>query len=37
MKSKKLDAEISMLSNEYEAVKNLISKNIEKTFTMFSN
>lgn len=36
MKAKKLDAEISTLSTEYDTVKNLISKNIEKTFTMFS-
>lgn len=36
MKSKKLDAEISTLTSEYDTVKNLISKNIEKTFTMFS-
>ncbi|MBD5401733.1 hypothetical protein HDR58_02870 [bacterium] len=37
MKSKKLDAEISSLSTEYDTVKNLISKNIEKTFTIFSS
>ncbi len=36
VKSKKLDAEISSLTSEYDTVKNLISKNIEKTFTMFS-
>lgn len=37
MKTKKLDAEISALSTEYDTVKNLISKSIEKTFTMFQN
>lgn len=37
MKSKKLDAEISILTTEYETVKTLITKSIEKTFTMFSN
>lgn len=37
IKTKKLDAEISSLSNEYETVKSLISKSIEKTFAMFSN
>lgn len=37
MKSKKLDLEISTLSTEYETVKGLISKSIEKTFAMFSN
>ena len=35
MKSKKLDAEISSLSAEYDTVKQLISKSIEKTFQMF--
>ena len=35
--AKKLDAEISALSTEYDTVKNLISKSIEKTFTMFSS
>ena len=37
MKSKKLDAEISSLSAEYDTVKQLISKSIEKTFQMFQN
>ena len=37
MKTKKLDAEISSLSTEYDTVKSLISKSIEKTFAMFSN
>lgn len=37
MKTKKLDAEISALSTEYDTVKNLISKSIEKTFAMFQN
>lgn len=36
MKAKKLDAEISTLSTEYDTVKSLLSKNIEKTFAMFS-
>ena len=35
MKSKKLDAEISSLTAEYDTVKQLISKSIEKTFQMF--
>ncbi|MBQ8460528.1 hypothetical protein IJ541_10570 [bacterium] len=35
--TKQLDAEISALSTEYDTVKGLISKSIEKTFTMFSN
>ena len=30
-------AEISALSTEYDTVKNLISKSIEKTFAMFQN
>lgn len=37
IKTKQLDAEISSLSTEYETVKSLISKNIEKTFTMFQS
>ena len=37
MKSKKSDAEISSLSTEYDTVKQLISKSIEKTFQMFQN
>ena len=36
MKSKKLDAEISSLNTEYDTVKSLLSKCIEKTFTMYS-
>lgn len=32
---KNLDAEISSLTTELDSVKNLISKSIEKTFTMF--
>lgn len=32
---KNLDAEISSLTTEYDSVKNLISKNVEKVFTMF--
>lgn len=37
IQTKQLDAEISSLSTEYETVKQLISKSIEKTFAMFSN
>lgn len=36
IKTKRLDAEISALSTEYDTVKSLISKSVEKTFTMFS-
>ena len=36
MKTKKLDTEISALSTEYDTVKNLITKGIEKTFNMFA-
>lgn len=32
---KKLDLEISSLTTEYDTVKNLITKNVEKTFNMF--
>lgn len=34
---KQLDLEISSLTTEYDTVKNLISKNVEKTFTMFNS
>lgn len=34
---KKLDLEISSLTTEYDTVKNLITKNVEKTFTMFQS
>ena len=34
---KRLDLEISSLTTEYDTVKNLISKNVEKTFTMFNS
>ena len=37
LKTKNLDAEIAAISTEYDAVKNLIAKSIEKTFQMFSN
>ena len=37
LKTKKLDAEISELNTEINSVQNIISKSIEKTFTMFSN
>lgn len=33
---KNLDMEISSLTTEFDTVKNLISKNVEKIFTMFS-
>lgn len=33
---KNLDTEISALSTEFDTVKNLISKGVEKVFTMFS-
>ena len=36
MKTKKLDAEIASISAEVDSVRNIISKAIEKTFTMFS-
>ncbi len=32
---KNIDTEISTLTTEYDTVKNLISKNVEKVFTMF--
>lgn len=37
IETRQLDAEIAALSTEYDTVKGLISKNIEKTFTMFNN
>ena len=37
IKTKKLDAEIAELTTEMNSVQNIISKSIEKTFTMFSN
>lgn len=37
LEMKNLDMEISALSTEYDTVKNLISKGIEKVFTMFSS
>lgn len=36
LQMKNLDMEISALTTEYDTVKNLISKGIEKVFTMFS-
>lgn len=36
MKTKKLDAEIASITAEVDSVKNIITKSIEKTFTMFS-
>ena len=35
VKMKNLDLEISALTTEYDSVKNLISKNVEKTFALF--
>lgn len=37
MDMKNLDLEISALTTEFDTVKNLISKNVEKVFTMFSS
>jgi hypothetical protein len=37
LEMKNLDTEISALTTEYDTVKSLISKNIEKVFTMFSS
>lgn len=34
---KNVDMEISSLTTEYDTVKNLISKNVEKVFTMFQS
>lgn len=34
---KQLDLEISSLTTEYDTVKSLINKNVEKTFTMFQS
>ena len=36
LKNKNVDAEIAELNTEMESVKNMISKSVEKTFTMFS-
>lgn len=36
LQMKNLDMEISSLTTEFDTVKNLISKNVEKVFTMFS-
>lgn len=36
VKMKNIDTELSSLTTEYDSVKNLISKNVEKVFTMFS-
>lgn len=36
LKLKNIDTELSALTTEYDTVKNLISKNVEKVFTMFS-
>ena len=35
MKMKNLDTEISALSSEYETIKGLLSKNIERSFTRY--
>lgn len=37
VKAKKLDAEISALSAEYDTVKGIIAKQVEKAFTMFQS
>lgn len=37
LQMKNLDMEISALTTEFDTVKNLISKNVEKVFTMFSS
>lgn len=37
LKMKNIDTELSALTTEYDTVKNLISKNVEKVFTMFSS
>lgn len=37
IKSKKLDAEITELNTEISSVQNIISKTIEKTFSLFSS
>ncbi len=37
IKTKKLDAEITELNTEINSVQNIISKSIEKIFSMFSN
>ena len=37
IKNKKLDAEITELNTEINSVQNIISKTIEKTFSLFSN
>lgn len=36
LQMKNIDTELSALTTEYDTVKNLISKNVEKVFTMFS-
>ena len=36
IKMKNIDTELSALNTEYDTVKQLISKNVEKVFTMFS-
>ena len=37
LKMKNIDTELSSLNTEYDTVKNLISKNVEKVFSMFSS
>ena len=37
LKMKNIDTELSALTTEYDTVKNLISKNVEKVFTLFSS
>ena len=37
VESKNVDAELSALTTEYETVKNMITKNVDKTFKMFQS
>jgi len=37
LKMKNLDMEISALTTEFDTVKNMISKSVQKVFTMFNN
>ena len=37
LKSKKIDAEISALTTEYESVKNMISNGVQKAFQLFQS
>jgi len=35
LQMKNIDTELSSLTTEYDTVKNMISKNVEKTFSLF--